>query len=230
MNQGPLVFLGVFLAMAVSWSALILEPQRQLGNGQPATAVSTGDPYPQKRSGQANQGAEVYRSLGCVSCHSQQIAWPGYNSDIRRGWGNRRSVAPDYLYDQTVLLGSQRVGPDLSNIGLRSPGAESLLLHLYNPQATLPKGTKSIMPPYRFLFQTQKIRSRPSPDALVLPSDFAPPPGYEVVPTGRAKALVAYLLSLRSDPILFETPMPQAATNSPSGSASSSANTNAPAK
>jgi len=213
MNQGPIIFLGVLFAMAVSWFGFVLGPIIQLGNAQPGVAVSTGDPYPQQRSGEAAQGAELYRSLGCVACHSQQLAWRGYNGDLERGWGNRRSVASDYLYDRTVLLGSQRVGPDLSNIGLRAPGAEWLLLHLYDSQTVMPPGVKSVMPPYRFLFETRKIGARPSPDALKLAGKLAPAPGYEVVPTARARELVAYLQSLRTDSILFETPVPQSNTN-----------------
>lgn len=229
MNQGPLVFLGVLFAMAVSWFGLVMGPMLQLGNAQPVVAVSTGDPYPQKRPGEAAQGAEIFRSLGCVSCHSQQVAWRGYSGDIERGWGNRRSVAPDYLYDRTVLLGSQRVGPDLSNIGLRAPGADWLLLHLYDSQTVMPAGVKSVMPPYRFLFEKRKVGEKPSPDALKLTGKLAPPPGHEVVPTARARALVAYLLSLRSDPILFETPVPKTNTNSVSEPAAGSPATANPA-
>ena len=55
------------------------------------------------------------------------------------------------------------------------------------------------MPPYRFLFEKRSIRRQPSPEALVLPGDLAPPAGYEVVPKPAAKALAAYLVSLRAD-------------------------------
>ena len=40
------------------------------------------------------------------------------------GWpASSVSVAADYLYDQPVMLGSQRIGPDLTNVGLRQPDA-----------------------------------------------------------------------------------------------------------
>ncbi len=231
MNQGPIIFFGVLFTMAASWFGLIVVPQMQLGNAQPVNAVSSGDPDPQMRPGQAMQGAEVYRSVGCVACHSRQVGWRGYNGDIERGWGNRRSVAQDYIYDQPVLLGSQRVGPDLTNVGLRFPSAEWHLLHLYNPQTVMPKGTKSIMPPYRFLFEKRKVGARPSPDALKLTGEFAPEPGWEIVPTDQARALGAYLLSLRADTVLFETPVPQPNTNPAAETAAGSpASTNPPAK
>ena len=37
MNHGPLIFLGVFFALALSWFGLVFEPQLQLGNAQPTT-------------------------------------------------------------------------------------------------------------------------------------------------------------------------------------------------
>jgi hypothetical protein len=43
---------------------------------------------------------------------------------------------------------------------------------------------------------------------LSLPDQFAPGPGYEVIPRPQARALAAYLLSLRQDGYLFEVPPP----------------------
>jgi hypothetical protein len=50
-----------------------------------------------------------------------------------------------------------------------------------------------------------------------LPAEFAPPAGYEVVPTDDAKNLAAYLLSLRADAPLYEAPFTpaQISTNAP---------------
>jgi cbb3-type cytochrome oxidase cytochrome c subunit len=124
--------------------------------------------------------------------------------DIARGWGKRRTVAQDYLFDYPVQLGSLRIGPDLANVGLRPADATWHLLHLYAPQ-TMVKG--SLMPPYRFLFEIRETGGQPSPDALPLPADLAPKPGYEVVPKPEAKQLVAYLMSLRADTPLLEAPL-----------------------
>jgi cytochrome c oxidase cbb3-type subunit II len=73
------------------------------------------------------------------------------------------------------------------------------------------------MPPFRYLFVKQKIGDAPSPDALNLPPAFAPPAGYEVVPSDDAKKLVAYLLSLHADAPLYDAPFtpPQISTNAP---------------
>jgi len=126
--------------------------------------------------------------------------------DIARGWGRRHSVAEDYLYDNPVQLGGLRIGPDLADVGARSPDANWQLVHLYAPQVAV-KG--SAMPPFRYLFQVRKIGRGPSPDALNLPKEFVPPPGYEVVPTAQARELAAYLLSLRADVPLRDAPFTQ---------------------
>ena len=135
--------------------------------------------------------------------------------DIARGWGVRRTVAQDYLYDDPVQPGSRRVGPDLANVGARLPDAHWQLRHLYAPQSDVPGST---MPPYRFLFETRKVGREASADALQLPARLAPPPGYEIVPKAEARALVAYLLSLRADEPLFEAPLTLASSTGPTAS------------
>jgi cytochrome c oxidase cbb3-type subunit 2 len=142
--------------------------------------------------------------------------------DIARGWGRRRNVARDFIFDFPVALGSQRIGPDLANLGARQPDAGWHLRHLYAPRLEV-KG--SAMPPYRFLFEKRKIERSASPDAMVLPPDLAPPPGYEIVPKPEAGALVAYLLSLRADAPLIEAPL----TVAPAVAAASATNTPAAA-
>ena len=126
--------------------------------------------------------------------------------DISRGWGLRHSVAEDFLYDDPVQLGSVRIGPDLADVGTRRPDVNWQLLHLYSPQSVV---NGSAMPPFRYLFRVQKIGGEPSPDALNLPKGFAPPAGYEVVPTAKAQELAAYLLSLQADVPLHDAPFTQ---------------------
>jgi cbb3-type cytochrome oxidase cytochrome c subunit len=135
-------------------------------------------------------------------------------ADISRGWGLRHSVAEDFLYDNPVQLGSLRVGPDLAGVGARLPDMNWQLLHLYAPQSVV---KDSAMPPFRYLFEVQKTGDSPSPDALNLPKEFAPPAGYEVVPTEDAKKLAAYLLSLHADVALYDAPFTaaQVSTNAP---------------
>ncbi|MCX6903854.1 MAG: cbb3-type cytochrome c oxidase subunit II, partial [Verrucomicrobia bacterium] len=187
MNYGPLLFLGAFLTIAASWCGLVLFPQLQFGRQEPVKIEETGERYPQPRPGLAQQGVEVYKANGCIYCHSQQVRPEGFGADLARNWGQRRTVSRDYLYDKPVMLGTMRTGPDLSNIGVRQTSVSWHLLHLYNPRATS-KG--SIMPSFRFLFEQRRIGERPSPNALLLTGEFAPPPAYEIVPKPEATALV----------------------------------------
>jgi cytochrome c oxidase cbb3-type subunit II len=232
MNSGPLVFLGTFFALATSWLAFVLAPQLQIGDQKTVLLEDTGQYYPSMRAGMARQGEQVYRANGCFYCHSQQVRPKGLGGDVERGWGGRsgkvQSVDQDYLYDHPVMLGDQRVGPDLTNLGLRQTNVTWLMLHLYDPQLTTPK---SVMPPYRFLFEKRKLNfgEKPSDDALPLGNSI--PANIEVVPTDNAQALVAYLLSLRADSVLFEAP-PRKTTNAPTAAtnaAPSGGATNKPA-
>jgi len=180
----------------------VLAPQLQFGRQQELKIEETGEVYPPVRPGLAQQGMEIYKANGCIYCHSQQVRPEGYGADIERNWGQRRTVTRDYLHDNPVMLGTMRTGPDLSNIGVRQTSVLWHMQHLYDPQITS-KG--SIMPPFRFLFEKHKIGDKPAPEALALPREFAPKPGFEIVPKPEAKALVQYLLSLKAN-----APLPEA--------------------
>jgi len=153
--------------------------------------------YPQPLTGLANQGRMVYQDLGCVSCHTQQVRREGFGSDVgehSRKWGTRQSVARDYIRERTVLIGSSRLGPDLRNVGARIPEADYFYKLLYTPEATI-AGTPIAhgMPAYPFLFETRPVGSvQSSHKSIKVTAD-----GQEIVPTHRAEALVAYLLSLK---------------------------------
>jgi len=140
--------------------------------------------------------------------------------DIARGWGKRQSVADDFLYDYPVMLGSQRIGPDLAGVGARLSDESWHLRHLYAPRTVVPG---SQMPPYRFLFEKRRIEHAASAEALVVEGD------YEIIPTAEARALAAYLTSLRADAPLFVAPLTvrpttaSPATNAPAEGASTNA-------
>ncbi|HEY2951503.1 MAG TPA: cbb3-type cytochrome c oxidase subunit II [Verrucomicrobiae bacterium] len=234
MNQGPLLFLGIFAALVSSWWGLVFAPQIQIGRQNLGTNTINDALYPSDRPGQAKQGAEVYRAQGCAACHSQQVRAKGFGADIERGWGVRHSVAQDYIFDSPIMLGSQRIGPDLANVGLRQTNAAALFTHLYNPQFAT-RG--SMMPPYKFLFEEHKLKpgQQPSPDAIPLPAaglvfDVTGQVDRELVPSLEAHALVAYLMSLRADAFLFEAPNPVRPVKAKGTNAPASASTNAPAK
>jgi len=103
-----------------------------------------------------------------------------------------------------VFLGTMRTGPDLTNVGLRLQDPLWHHRHLYNPQSMV---NWSIMPAFRFLYKVQRVKGKPHPDGFAMVGDPTVPEGHEVVPTKEAKALVAYLISLKRDYALKEAPV-----------------------
>ena len=153
------------------------------------------------------QGQLIYAREGCVQCHTQmirptQIALDGW----RKGWGQdqearpaaptRANTALDYLGEPYAFLGVQRIGPDLSNYGWRAPSRQEMHQMLYAPRI---RHDWSIMPAFKNLYKVQLIQGPKSELALKLSGSSVAEPGYEVVPTPEAEALVDYLLSLKKD-------------------------------
>lgn len=200
MRHPPEIFGGILAVFALSFAVLAMAPAIQIGSLQPEVNEDTGDIYPIDVSGAQAQGRAVYVAQGCVACHTQQVRDPSEGADIERGWGERRTVARDYIYEKPVLLGYMRNGPDLANIGSRKdpddPDRYTVAwhyMHLYNPQRMSPG---SNMPSYKFLFEKRKIVAEQDEEALKLTGDQAPPHGYEIVPTNEARALVGFLTTL----------------------------------
>lgn len=191
MNRAVILYIGIVLTVLASFAGLVTLPQQQLGGIEPVVDED-GRRYPVEPAGLVAEGRGVYRSLGCLYCHSQQVRPPGFGADIDRGWGTRRTVARDYLYDAPPLLGTMRTGPDLANIGLRQPSENWHMLHLYNPRIT---SLGSNMPPFPFLFDERPVGIEAPYDALEFPPEWQRD-GVVVVPRTEAKALVAYLKSL----------------------------------
>jgi len=204
MNRAPLIFLGIFFAMAFSWTGIILTNQISYGKLTPYVNLDDGKAYPQSLPGDAARGKLVYQDLGCISCHSQQVRQPGFGTDIERGWGERGSVARDYIREKRVFLGTMRTGPDLRNGGARyagQGGREWHIKHFYESTLT---SAGSIMPPHRFLYETRAIVGEPSPKAVqsLLPAQYQPAPGFEIVLKQRGEDLISYMLALK-DPELY---------------------------
>jgi len=149
-----------------------------------------------------SSGARVYAANGCAYCHTQMIRPTYAGTDRwRAGWSGReeeglaRETLPhDYIGERYAYLGIQRNGPDLSNVGHRITDAKWHYQHLYKPRAIVPA---SIMPSFPGLFTSQPVVGQVSEIAV----DVFDRNGirYEVVPSGDAKALVGYLLTMKKD-------------------------------
>ncbi len=153
----------------------------------------------------ANASAMLEPRVATKPNNAQSALW----SDVNRGWGMRRSVARDYLFDAPAMLGSQRIGPDLADIGGRNVDVARHYRHLYKPRSV---HEKSVMPPYTFLFNKRKLKEGEGEalgiDAVKDEKGESIEPGYEVTPKPSARALVAYLLSLRQPNVVPEAPAP----------------------
>lgn len=90
-------------------------------------------------------GRQVYLEAGCQYCHTQEVR--AIVTDVGLG---PVSVAGDYVNEDPILLGTERVGPDLMHAASRenTGDPEWLRSHLENPQAERPW---SNMPSYGFL-------------------------------------------------------------------------------
>jgi cytochrome c oxidase cbb3-type subunit 2 len=193
MNNSFVFFIGLLGSIAISWGGLVLGPHKQLGGLTPFFDEGDSTSFPARPPGLATRGQLVYADLGCAACHTQQVRRPDVGSDQARGWGERQSVARDYIFQIRPQLGASRIGPDLTNLAGRKPSppdSEDLMKLLYTGSA--------LHPAYRFLFEHRAIAGERSVVALKLTGTLAPAPGQEVVPTERAQALVAYLLSLNN--------------------------------
>lgn len=144
------------------------------------------------------EGLHIYIAEGCVACHSQQVR----AIQMDDMWGTRPSIPSDYYYSKQrmdvwrqspSLLGSERTGPDLTNVGKRQPAQTWHLLHLYNPRTVV---KESIMPAYPWLFK--EVKEPGKNDVVVnIPAEFAKNPSMKIVATEKALKLVEYLQSLK---------------------------------
>ena len=196
-----LVF-GIFAVFTAAWFGIVGYSYLHLGRMQPAVDENTGESNPPPLSGLATAGQRVYAANGCVSCHTQQVRSGAFSNDVEKKLGPRPTVARDYMRENPAFLGNLRIGPDLTNVALRSSDPNWFHQHLYEPAMITPG---SNMPSYRYLYQNRKIVGQQSANAVTgLRGPYAPRPGYEIVPSEDARLLVAYLLSLKRDYALPE--------------------------
>ncbi len=165
-------------------------------------------PGDQPLSSDAVKGKNLYIANGCVACHTQQVR----NVDMDKMWGSRPSLAADYANmhrtdawrNTATLMGTERTGPDLTDIGNRQPSKDWNLVHLFNPRIVV---KESIMPAYPWLFEMKKEPAK-SDVVVNVPASFLNGEEGKVVATKDALYLIAYLQSLK------QTKLPEG-TNAP---------------
>lgn len=145
----------------------------------------------------ALEGKKSFISNGCVTCHTQQVR----NVDMDKIWGDRPGIAADYasigrtdLWRNTAtLMGTERTGPDLTNVGQRQGSLTWNLVHLYQPRALV---KTSIMPAYPWLFEVKKELDKDDVEVNV-PNEFKANADDKIVASQEALNLVAYLQSMK---------------------------------
>lgn len=156
-------------------------------------------------SGDALAGRNIYIREGCVACHTQQVR----NVDMDRVFGERPGIPADYAHitrtsiwqNTATLMGTERTGPDLIDVGTRQPVMEWHLMHMYNPRIVV---EQSIMPSYPWLFEVKK-KPLESDVVVSVPKKFMHGQEGEVVATKEALQLIAYLQSLKQAPLPADT-------------------------
>ena len=186
-------FIGLSLIVGILPAIWVQNNSEPMPGAMPMTAIE-------------REGLAVYVGEGCVACHTQQVR----PLEMDLPWG--RPAAPgDYAYVTPLgvwspyapaVLGSERTGPDLTNVGARQASDVWQLIHLYNPRSVVPD---SVMPAYPWLFE--HVSTVPSgKTAVPVPPGFAPKDGSLVVPNARGEALVAYLLALKQPSLTAAAP------------------------
>ncbi len=129
------LFLGLFGTFAFSWLGLTVVPNHQIGALNPqSNPDDENDIYPMPQSGMVQRGREIYAANGCIYCHSRQLRPDYLSADLDRErdagasprpkWGTRRSAPRDYVFDRPLLLGEERLGPDLADLAKAAPNPE----------------------------------------------------------------------------------------------------------
>ncbi len=204
----------------MAWLAFVVGARIQYGDLAPISESldenneipSDAELFPRSISGLAEQGSSEYLALGCATCHTQQVRLVEAGFDVERGWGERPSMARDYVNHDHVMLGNTRIGPDLANFGVRQSDLEFLHQHLFEPQSLVPE---SVCPPSPFLYD---LKDSPGSGTYEL-FDSESNSSRFISPTIRAVRLVSYLQSLKQD---YELPEMAFVERSTSGQSSAS--------
>jgi cbb3-type cytochrome oxidase cytochrome c subunit/cytochrome c5 len=120
-----------------------------------------------ERTAQEERGRVLFYSNGCNYCHTQYGRYVDNNGEPVANGG-------DYVFDNPLILGSERTGPDLAYLG-RTRSVAWDIAHLKHPRTVSPL---SIMPNFNFLSDQElmdlstylfNIGDRVSQQRMILP-------------------------------------------------------------
>ncbi|MEL7117627.1 MAG: cbb3-type cytochrome c oxidase subunit II [Pseudomonadota bacterium] len=140
------------------------------------------------------RGKAVYLAEGCGYCHSQFVRATFVDAPY-----GRAHTASDYARQNPPVPGTQRTGPDLSNVGVRQPSWMWNFMHLYNPRSMVPE---SIMPSFPWMFDVMTAEEAAGHEFALYTAAFPAAfldDGLVAVPRQEAVDLVAYLRTLKQE-------------------------------
>ena len=128
-------FIGLSLIIAVGPAFWVQDHNKPIPGSKPMTKLQ-------------KEGLRVYVDEGCEYCHTQQVR-PLPEDKV---WG-RPSTPGDYAHIHEIntfqeppnVLGTERTGPDLTNVGKRRASKIWNYIHLYNPRSVV---KESVMPAF----------------------------------------------------------------------------------
>ncbi len=96
-------------------------------------------------------GEDIYRIEGCWYCHTDQTRTLIQDVVLNgsESYPAPPSSANEYIYQRVSFCGTQRIGPDLSRVGVKRPSRDWHQSHFWSPK-TASKG--SIMPAFQHFF------------------------------------------------------------------------------
>lgn len=189
-NHKKLYTIAGLLFLGLTYITVIMPALQNQKNNAPL-------PGTKPLSGDALAGKNIYVAEGCVGCHTQQVR----NVEMDKMFGSRPGIAADYAHlkrmsvwkNTSTVMGTERTGPDLTNVGARQSSRDWNLMHLFNPRSVVPQ---SIMPSYEWMFEVKD--SVTTTDVVVaMPASFLYGRTGKVVAKKEALQLFAYLLTLK---------------------------------
>jgi len=220
--------IGMFCSFGLAWMCLIAIPVAKMAELAPVKMNDDDDApfYQHGVSGRILNGAEIYQSNGCYTCHTQLIRPTYAGTEIYRkdvagvknddGDTRRESNYDDYASEKYAQIGLMRMGPDLSNFAYRAEtyaakagltAEQWVFEHLYNPRnndirigdngENLEMGWSNC-PPQKYMFDAVPANGQDGVYALSVGSED----GELIRPKEAARVLTSYLLSFKRDDVL----------------------------